>query len=254
MPWYPDVCLQLIKENKVTCFEQVIVQRQSLQGQSLQEGDGAAATRPYACYPGFFGQAEAALFRQHTIESHRLLAHVNNARGPALATPEEMRMLVSQRAKMRRVLNLDALVSVAQDMALDVIMLIMENLPFREQVRQWVIANVVVATNGAALINLVLMPPGSFWIEIPFRYPVQHTGEPCLYQAHAAAVGVKHHALCDGECLDIATLARRHPHMFDKLDWLYMDNIVTTTMVATFRTLLSGILVAAARQTPAPLR
>jgi hypothetical protein len=42
--------------------------------------------------------------------------------------------------------------------------------------------------------------------------------------------------------------------MLDNPDWLYKDNIVTTTMVATFRTLLSGILVATSEQTPAPLR
>jgi hypothetical protein len=226
MPWSPEFCPQMLKENKVKCFEQVIVQ---LRG----EDNGKTI-----CSPGFFGLAEAALFRQHTLAAHRLQPNLNDAGGPAAS--EKVRMMFLQRGKMRRVQNFDALVAVATSMKIDFVVLDLEDLTYREQVRQWSMTNVVVATNGAALVNIVLMPLGSHIIEIPFRHPSGlYFVQRCFYQAHAVAIGIQFHSLCGSECLDHASVVRGTND--GTTDWLYQDITVTASMVEELSKVLWGL-------------
>jgi hypothetical protein len=145
-------------------------------------------------------------------------------------------MMFLQRGKMRRVQNFDALVAVATSMKIDFVVLDLEDLTYREQVRQWSMTNVVVATNGAALINIVLMPLGSHLIEIPFRHPSGlYFVQRCFYQAHAVAIGIQFHSLCGSECLDHASVVR------GTTDWLYQDITVTASMVEELSKVLWGL-------------
>ena len=236
MPWFPDVCPQLIQENKVTCFEQVV----------LQSPQGGTTFHCGNCARGFFGRAEAALFRQHTLEVHRLQPTTQAARGPG--TSDKLRLMAIQRRSMRKVRKLEALVAVAHDMGVDIVVLILEDFSYREQLRHWSMRNAVVASTGAALVNIVLMPPGSHLIDIPLRHPSGLYFVPtCFYQSYALAIGVHFHVICGSECLvRAASCCQALPKVncdSDERngDWIYQDVVITPRMVEEFSKLLRGL-------------
>ncbi len=107
---------------------------------------------------------------------------------------------------------------------------VMESLSYREQMQQLSITMVLIATAGAALVNMALMPAGSHYVEIP---TIGYMTDRCYYQAHALSLGIRYHDLCDGACEDFN---KRH-----NLDAQYQDVFVTPAQVEKFRGVLDAI-------------
>jgi hypothetical protein len=199
------------------CFEQLMVLREppGLSAQGLFATEGPNSN----CWVGFFSAYESRLFRQHM---HRLYS--------ITGTLEGVRVTVLRRRSTRGVRNLQVLVDVAVAMGYQTDVVVMESLSYREQMQQLSITMILIATTGAALVNMALMPAGSHYVEIPI---IGYMTDRCYYQAHALSLGIRYHDLCDGACEDFN---KRH-----NLDPQYQEVFVTPAQVEKFRGVLDAI-------------
>ena len=201
------------------CFEQLTVLREppglGLWGLFTAEGPNSN------CWVGFFSAYESQLFRQHM---HGLYSLTGRQEG--------VRVTVLRRQSTRGVRNLQVLVDVAVAMALQTDVVVMESLSFREQMRQFTITALLLASCGAALVNMALMPAGSHYVEIPI---IGYITDRCYYQAYALSLGLRYHDLCDGAC-DVLN----HGHSSGR-DALYQDVFITPAQVEKFRGVLGVI-------------
>ena len=201
------------------CFEQLTVLREPPALGSL--GFYAAEGPNSNCWVGFFSAYESQLFRQHMHGLYSLTGRL-----------EGVRVTVLRRRSTRGVRNLQVLVDVAVAMALQTDVVVMESLSYREQLRQFTITTLLLASCGAALVNMALMPAGSHYVEIPI---IGYITDRCYYQAYALSLGLRYHDLCDGAC-DVLN----HGHSSGR-DALYQDVVITPAQVEKFRAVLDVI-------------
>jgi hypothetical protein len=198
------------------CFEQLTVLREppglGLWGLFTAEGPNSN------CWVGFFSAYESQLFREHMHGLYSLTGRL-----------EGVRVTVLRRRSTRGVRNLQALVDVAVAMQIQTDEVVMESMSFREQMRQLTITTILLATNGAALVNMVLVPAGSHYVEIPMN---GYITDLCFYQAHALSLGLHYHDLCDGACTNLEEANH---------DEAYQDFSITPAQVEKFRKVLDAI-------------
>jgi hypothetical protein len=198
------------------CFEQLTVLREPPALGSL--GFFAAEGPNSNCWVGFFSAYESQLFRQHM---HGLYSLTGRLEGD--------RVTVMRRRSTRGVRNLQVLVDVAVAMGYRTDVVVMESLSYREQMQQLSITMVLIATTGAALVNMALMPAGSHYVEIPMN---GYITDLCFYQAHALSLGLHYHDLCDGACTNLEEANH---------DEAYQDFSITPAQVEKFRRVLDAI-------------
>ena len=161
---------------------------------------------------------EVERFRLHILHFYRL---------PLPSSPQSLtlRMMALQRASTRRTQGLHKLLDVAEELSLDIAIVIMEQLTYREQIQRWSQTDVLIAPTGAALVNLVIMPPGAHWIEVPLQ------GDHivgCFYRTHAEDLQIKHHALCGTHCRDIKLNPLCESHMMIEI---YREVVYRTVQI-----------------------
>jgi hypothetical protein len=115
-------------------------------------------------------------------------------------------------------------------MRLEVDVVAFEGMSFAKQALQFVITRILIAPPGAALVNLVLLPARSHWVEVPTNGNIK---DPCYYHAHAVALGVQYHDLCDGECELFVKAANP--------DLQYQDIVISPANIERFRELLDSL-------------
>jgi hypothetical protein len=201
------------------CFEQLTVLREPPGLSPLDQGIWAAEGPSSNCWVGFFSAYESQLFREHMHGLNSLTGRL-----------EGVRVTVLRRRSTRGVRNLQVLVDVAVAMGFQTDVVVMESLSYREQMQQFTITMILIATCGAGLVNMVLMPAGSHYVEIPIN---GYMTDRCYFQAHAMSLGIRYHDLCDGACEDV--------NKFHNPDALYQDVFVTPAQVEKFCGVLDAI-------------
>jgi hypothetical protein len=196
------------------CFEQLTVLREP-PGLSIFRAKGPNSN----CWVGFFSTTESELFKRHVHEAYSLTER-----------PDGNRMTALQRRSTRVVRNLQALVDAARAMRFQTDIVVLEQMSYREQMRQFTITTILLAPTGAALINMAMLPTGSHYIEIPANGYVK---DECYYAAHALSLGVNYHDLCNGVCTNFAES--------NNLDLQYQPIYITPAHVDALRRVL-GVL------------
>ena len=137
-------------------------------------------------------------------------------------------MMLVQRASTRRIQNVPSLLDAALELGFCIQITRMEELTMREQIHSWFSADAAISATSAALVHLVMMRPGSHYIEVPMAV---NTIELCYYRAHAEDLQIRYHSLCGSWC-----------HVFnatqDSLDVQYQDLYIQEDHLVEFRRIL----------------
>jgi hypothetical protein len=198
------------------CFEQLTVLKEP-PGLGLWGLFGAKGPKSN-CWVGFFSTYESQLFRQYMNSLYSLTGR-----------PEGTRVTALQRRSTRGVRNLQALVDAAVAMRFQTDVVVLESMSYGEQMRQFTITTILLASNGAALVNMALLLAGSHYVEIPIR---GYIIDACFYHAHALSLGLYYHDLCDGPCADLVE---------ENHDEAFQDITLTAAQVEKFRRVLGAI-------------
>ena len=208
------------------------------------------------CGRGFSSSIESTRFRHHALQWLGVsIPTVNSA-------PVWPRVVALQRFHMRRVRGLHKLLPVANELNLNFAVVTMEQLTLHEQIERWSKTDVVISCSAAALMFLVIMPPGSHYVVVPHTVKSRDIVGECFYTAYAMDLQVQFHPLCGRTCTYLHDIGRTRQlcghlhdehgkHFMDHIEfWLYKDIKLRDSHVAEFRRILGSIL--GETQVPSP--